>query len=732
VQNDRSKFANPGAINTVRAEDLKQELQNKYDQQQYAKIVSNAERFYQLRQERIIPVMEQSGMFTEAAMEKVRNNKEYVTFDVVDYINSEYGEGSGDIIMRQYGTLRDITNPLIATMLKDMQIINTIRINDSKIAAVKALKKIAPESVRQAPTKEIYGKIVPKDSTNADEGLIAFTIAGELDGYLVDKDIADLYEFRPHEGNTITNTILSVVQAMKSVMVSHNPGWMIFNIPRDFFATIMNNPELGVRDIPALAREYKKAFSESWADVFRNQRPEDVSEMRRNRMLTIDRMYRPSDKFRDDDTSQLLNEIFGAAGEDISDLDQQLAKAFNINPEAIRDHSLLREVMPDKALSLWDGLDNLGQVAEMAGQIAGYRMLSKRTNLSEGDLAHRVRTRVGTPDFKQRGEGHWLMNNLFIFSTIRKSGWTAAAESFRDNPGTFMFKIIMLSLLPKLLQLGAEEADELFPESEFAQKMSRIMEGVSEYKKETYLTLPLMMAGNKSVTVQLPQDFIGQAMTGIVYNAAKGEWGDVFGTAYTELPWNTSNVNPILQAVTDTARLMSGENIYDDWRGRNVISEEAMLTGNVGQKLKEFGLYQFFNVGGSAIVNPSIAYADGTLEALSNIVPFNAAKRLINVSESGYYEDVTQVYQDQKKYTQMVSNFNNSRRYGEKLRYDMKEIGEAKRKLSQLNKLIRHFANINKQIKYAQSQGNTELVDKLNMRKINLARQYTGKKPLDN
>ena len=62
----------------------------------------------------------------------------------------------------------------------------------------------------------------------------------------------------------------------------------------------------------------------------------------------------------------------------------------------------------------------------------------------------------------------------------------------------------------------------------------------------------------------------------------------------------------------------------------------------------------------------------------------------------------------------------------------MKEIGEAKRKLSQLNKLIRHFANINKQIKYAQSQGNTELVDKLNMRKINLARQYTGKKPLDN
>jgi len=115
---------------------------------------------------------------------------------------------------------------------------------------------------------------------------------------------------------------------------------------------------------------------------------------------------------------------------------------------------------------------------------------------------------------------------------------------------------------------------------------------------------------------------------------------------------------------------------------------------------------------------------------LSNIIPFNAVKRLISVSESGYFEDVTKVYQDQKKYTQMVANYNNSRRYGEDLRYSQKEIMEAKRNLSQLNKLIRHFANINRQIKYAQSQGKKETVDKLERQKINLARRYNGKEPL--
>ena len=714
VLGDRRTYANPLFVNTVRAEEMQQALLDKYGEEKYQQIVNAAEKYYQLRQERIIPIMEKSNMFTEAAMEKVKNNKEYVTFEVVDYINTEFGEGTGDIIMRQYGTGRKISNPLVATMLKDMSIISSIRINESKVAAVKALKKIAPESIRQAPTKEIYGKIIPKDSTDADEGLITFTVNGKLDGYLVEKDIADLYEYTPHKANAATNTFLSIVQGMKSIMVSHNPGWMIFNIPRDFFATVMNNPEIGIKDIPALAHEYKKAFSEAWNNVRHNKRSEDISYMRRNRMLTIDRMYRPSDSYMEDDTQQLLTEIF------------------DYNEQSGEEHSRLQKLIPDKVRSAWEGLDNFGQVSEMTGQIAGYRMLKNMTNLSEGDLAHRVRTRVGTPDFKQRGALHSITNNLFIFSTIRKSGWTAAAESFRQNPGTFLFKVALLSLLPKLLQLGAEEVDELFPNSEFAKKIAETMEGVSEYKKETYLVVPVWKANGKAITIQLPQDFIGQAVTSLVYNAARGEWGDVAGTAWTELPWNTSNLNPLLQAAADVQRLTSGENIYDTWRGRNVISEEAMLTGNVGQKLKEFGLYEFFNLGGSAIVNPSIAYADGTLEALSNIIPFNAAKRLINVSESGYYEDVTQVYQDQKKYTQMVSNFNNSRRYGEKLRYDMKEIGEAKRKLSQLNKLIRHFANINKQIKYAQSQGNTELVDKLNMRKINLARQYTGKKPLDN
>ena len=712
VLGDRRKYANPLFVNTVRAEEMQQALLDKYGEEKYQQIVNAAEKYYQLRQERIIPIMEKSNMFTEAAMEKVKNNKEYVTFEVVDYINTEFGEGTGDIIMRQYGTGRKISNPLVATMLKDMSIISSIRINESKVAAVKALKKIAPESIRQAPTKEIYGKIIPKDSTDADEGLITFTVNGKLDGYLVEKDIADLYEYTPHKANAATNTILSIVQGMKSIMVSHNPGWMIFNIPRDFFATVMNNPEIGIKDIPALAHEYKKAFSEAWNNVRHNKRSEDISYMRRNRMLTIDRMYRPSDSYMEDDTQQLLTEIF------------------DYNEQSGEEHSRLQKLIPDKVRSAWEGLDNFGQVSEMTGQIAGYRMLKNMTNLSEGDLAHRVRTRVGTPDFKQRGALHSITNNLFIFSTIRKSGWTAAAESFRQNPGTFLFKVALLSLLPKLLQLGAEEADELFPNSEFAKKIAETMEGVSEYKKETYLVVPVWKANGKAITIQLPQDFIGQAVTSLVYNAARGEWGDVAGTAWTELPWNTSNLNPLLQAAADVQRLTSGENIYDTWRGRNVISEEAMLTGNVGQKLKEFGLYEFFNLGGSAIVNPSIAYADGTLEALSNIIPFNAVKRLISISESGYYEDVTKVYQDQKKYTQMVANYNNSRRYGEDLRYSRKEIMEAKRNLSQLNKLIRHFANINRQIKYAQSQGKKETVDKLERQKINLARRYNGKEPL--
>jgi len=424
-------------------------------------------------------------------------------------------------------------------------------------------------------------------------------------------------------------------------------------------------------------------------------------------------MYRPSDNFADDDDSHLLNEIF------------------SYNRESAEEHSRLQKMIPDKAIDVWNWLDDMGQVSEMTGQIAGYRMLNEITNLSEGDLAHRVRTRVGTPDFKQRGSWHSMTNNLFIFSTIRKSGWTAAYESFRDNPGSFMFKMIMLSLLPKLLQIGAEEADKVLPESKLARNISEIMDGVSEYKKETYLVLPAWNLGGKSVTFQLPQDFIGQAMTSLLYNMAQGDMGGAFSTIYTELPWNTSNFNPLLKAGADTAKLMSGENVYDEWRARNVISEEAMLTGNSAQKLREFATYQFFNLGGSAIVNPSIKYADGPIEAASNIIPLNAIKRLVSVSNAGYYEDVTKVYQDQKKYTEMVSNFNSSRDYGEKLRYSREEIGEAKRNLSRLNKLIRHFANINRQIKYAESQDNNELVDRLNMRKINLARQYAGKKPLE-
>src|SRR5690606_39425317 len=83
--------------------------------------------------------------------------------------------------------------------------------------------------------------------------------------------------------------------------------------------------------------------------------------------------------------------------------------------------------------------------------------------------------------------------------------------------------------------------------------------------------------------------------------------------------------------------------LYDYWRDREVISEGAMTLGG-WERFKEFALYEFTQMGGSAVLNQNIKYADTTLEVLLNIFPFNALGRFLRITDAGHAETINEIY----------------------------------------------------------------------------------------
>jgi GGDEF domain-containing protein len=619
---ERATFANPRGIDQGAAEEILDELKGLWGAEKFNAIKGAAEKYREIREKLIIPRVKAAKIYSPELIELMESNKYYARFSVQKYLVGKFGKGVTAKIHRQVGTLQDVENPFVATVLQDASMIRAAKINEAKRATVEMHK--AAGSLQQAEerwSKDRDGKVFV-ETNEPGKATLYWLEDGKLQAGYISEDIVKMYETRPVEAVMIARVWSTLHKPLRDLLVSKNPLWMARNLPRDFLSTVKNNPEVRLRDVMKLAKYYNKAFKEAWAEVMKGERSPDIEAMMRGRMLNPNRVYESKE-------THFENE-----------LDRQMAM-FEVDPrltvQSWEAHNKLYRVFRGMLLRVgaaYQGLDKLGRLSEITGKIAGFKYLKAETTLSDEEIGHRVRTRIGTPDYRRQGQWQQFTNNVFLFSNVNKEGIRSAVEAFNDDKGAYIWKTIMLNVLPKLILAAA---GAFGPEL-----LRRIIGDIPEYDKMHYSIIPLgRTKEGKSAYLRIPQDYEGQTWGAIAYALANGKFTGKRSAAAAALEQNPYDMSPYLTVGQQALQYyVWGLNPFDAYRGTNVIPSTAFKAG--GKEASEaMGWHAWDNLGLSLFYKPgqaeSLARAEGLEKALRTF-PLTTLGTFVKISDQGAVE----------------------------------------------------------------------------------------------
>jgi hypothetical protein len=611
---ERATLANPRGLDEKAALRMLDDLKKELGDREFQNLETAVNSYRKLRETAIIPRVEKAGMYAPELLQTMKDSKDYAKFSVQAYLEGKFGGAGSARVYEQIGTIADIENPFIATVLQDVSMIRAAKINEAKTAAIDFLNTIDGVKPAEMVFSQDVGGDVAKDPPDPDYRIMSVLNDGKMESYYVHKDIAESYERNPFEATKLAEFAQYLTRPIKEIMVSKNPIWMVRNIVRDVKATIKNVPEIRLRDIPKLGRYYNQAFREVWREAMKGERSEDISAMMRGYMLNENRQYSGKDRSFDTEIERMIND-------------------FRVNPGA----AIKAEGMVGKFKKVWDTLERLGRVSELTGKVAGYKYLKENSKLSDQEIGHVVRTRIGTPDAKRQGALYQLTNNIFMFSNIGKEGIRSTVESFNADRGAYVWKTMMINVLPKLALIGAAA----FGNEALKQTINKI----PEYDKQMYDIIPLgTNREGKAVYLRIPQDYEGQMWGAIAWALAGGKFVGARGVLDVVGEQSPYSLNPIITIAGDLYKYyVKGQNPTDDYRGRPVIPEKAYTAGGL-EASKYMLQHAWQNAGLNAIYTPG-SYSDRsttTMEGLLKLPGLNVLGAFLKVSDSGelerYYE----------------------------------------------------------------------------------------------
>ena len=622
VANRKDIFSTKGYTAETAAADLKV-IEKDWGKDKYNKANEILDTLREIRNKRIYPLMEESGLYSEELIKLMNETTDYTKVSVTHWLNKKFGEGAGGRIFQALGTLSDINSPVTATIIQDISIIRAARINQSKRSVIPLLS----EAGSAIPAKMTHDgkRRIAVEPEDRDQRLFTVMINGQAENFYVHKYIADSYTYNPYEANAVARTWNFFASFVRQTLITKNVVWMAKNPFRDFRETIKKNPEIKLRHAPRLLMEYKRAVREAYAEAWKKRRSDAVDALMTNRALSEDRIYDGRDYSMDTELQRLEN-------------------SFKLSTAADKKSNGFRRAWE----SLNSNLDNFGRANEILSKIAGYKYLKKYTNLSDEEIFHRVRDgAIGTPNWKLRGSFHALTNSIAMFSTIGKEGLKSHYSSFRSNKGAYIWKTIATNFIPKLILLGALKGwydDKDKDEEDKVGFIERIASGIPEYSISHYTCLPLGLTDDgKSIWLQIPEDYEGQTFGAIFWKTINMELTGT-GSAFSEInnlnPYSASPLIVVGRNLWDI--YISGINPVDDYRGRKKISDNSFDVGGL-PLLKEVGKNAWRDLGGSSLYNPKYDNIDrdrSGYEIALKTWPLNAIGAFIQISDRGVSEKI--------------------------------------------------------------------------------------------
>lgn len=624
--NERGEMANPGGLDPDTGKAQLEGLEKATDPKDWKILQDAKDKFREAVQSSIVEA-EKAGFYSPELIKEMKANPAYATFQVIDYLDTNVSPK----VYKSVGTLKDIANPATSTVMKTISLMKAIERNKVKVDTMDLMLQAFPEEIQPAKTRYNGKAQEVMDPKESHLGTVITIRDGKVQGYYVDKYIANTLKY------TSNDTVRMAAQIMRTVSLSGfyrplftgiNLGFQSFNFVRDFMRYWKNVPDYtfqrAITSFPRAVTRYVQA-TPSAAKRALGKPDEVIKEMENAQILGLN-----------------FNDLFK---EPIDPEDTQIERV--LQKVGILEKTTKRGIFTP-IFKVLEGVEVMGNFIETLPKVAGYLDLKDR--MPKQELAHFVRTKIGSPDFRASGTFTPISNNIFLFSNAIKEGIKSDFQ-VATNPATragYWWKTILSSILPKFIMAGT--AAGLF--GKWAKDR---MDDASEYDKANYTVVPLSIdSDGKTVYLRVPQDETGRligALTWKLLNTVSNKEAgiddlmQIIAVGAGQFP----NISPSFTGIGAMIEYMSGRNPYDDYRGRNVIPEQEFNAG-FQYSFPIFATWLLQNQG-LGIVIPSFSPENPTdLQRILNLpVLSNIAGRWIKVSNYGQIEKLKALNQEMTK-----------------------------------------------------------------------------------
>lgn len=626
IAGDRSEVANPRGIAPKDAQEMLDTLKNDLGDKKWLVIKDEMEKYRSALKE-VAEEAYKEGLYSKELYDEMKKNPAYVAFRVIEHIEDKLSSK----VYHQVGTLKDVQNPADVSILKTIETIKVIERNKTSRSIIEFLQSHYPSDVKDA--KEIFtgkGKR-PIESRLPNEDLITYYQDGKIQGFYVDPYIAKSMEINPIWANNVMIGSLKYFNSgvFRPLFISFNLGFQSFNLIRDFARFYKNIP--GMTLWRAMQR-YKQAYHPAKMRAFDLPANPTEADIEANEM--IQRMEK----------EQILSVTFNdlMKGETVEDkqIDEILKRSGvgSFKPDLPGKYSLYR-FKPVKIIL--DFIENLGNMIETLPKVAGLYELEGK--MPDKEMKSFIRRKIGSPDFLAGGYLKPATNEVFLFSNaitqgIRSDYEVAMGPKTRSG---YWWKTAKLSIFPKILMIGALLGL-------FGDKIKKIMEDASEYDRTNYTIIPLGVdENNKAIYLRLPQDETGRLISGIFWKAftfqkkfdtVASKILDILSYTGGQLP----SISPVLSVGSSITQFLGGQNPYDFFRGRNVLTDQQFQAGGM-YALKPYAGWLFDQLGGGIVMrfynsNTRPENKSGVEKFVSLPIFSNIVGRFIRVTDYGETE----------------------------------------------------------------------------------------------
>jgi beta-glucosidase len=580
---DRQDMANPGMLSGKYADQTLKELEKKIGADKY-KILENAvAEYHKIRQETVFPRLKESKIFSEELMKQIEDNDTYASFDVQKHFKAYLsGTEYNAVVVKQFGTIESIMNPLFATIHKDASLMLAAQVNKAKLDSIEALNEFDSENIMEADSKfdPKKGVIDILDHPNKERwGTMLYNENGVTKGVYVRPQVADLFKRDPYQASVVFEAANFVTGIFKRMFTSNNPFFSIWNVQKDARKTLNAIPTDGklmseIMLAPDLARSYIRTIKDAWYHAVKKESTPLVRELLTQGLLIPDRQWKARETTGVDEYERLQAE-YGVGEKKAEGMWRRVARFV---------------------------FEDFNQMVETWGKVAGYEYMKRKGLTSQYDMRDIMRGVISSADFLAGGEYTKWTNMIFLYSNAGVQGLEAAYRDIRRSPMTYFARRMVYTILPTMAMLWLQYGEPDDPEEKEYQKAFR---AIPDWEKKRMHVLPISFDGTNVTWVPLPQDHFGELLHGIIWSMIGSKEqnkgiAQALSVVGGSMPFEPGSLNPALQVGRAAFDLMTGSNPWDHFRERTVIDQQIYRAGGF-RTYQEFAKWAWNQTGGSVV-----------------------------------------------------------------------------------------------------------------------------------